>query len=213
MGRVMVLAGAAALAVMVTGTASAQCVTAENLARGILFDRQGAGTTSAIALGGGVVQVNYDYGRDGYADRRDMAMGLYETALSSVSAPPDVIGVWSERTESRDFAGRFPAPEPGRTWETTITMRWEISDFSGMPQSGRDRAAAVYAFLEPMEVTVSGCAYQVIPVEVRMAWDEFDYTRRYAYFPAIGVAIETRVTDNLRGSARTTGITALRAVP
>lgn len=209
------LRGAAAVlaAVIAAGPVAAQCVTAADLARGVLFERQGEGLGSGVALPGGGVQVNYEHGRDGYADRRDMAMGLYETAVSHVTDPPDVVGAWSFLTESREHAGRFPAPEPGRTWETTITRRWEISDYSGMPQSGQERIAAVYAFLDPVEASLSGCAYQVIPVEVRLTSDERDVTRRYAFFPAIGMAIETRVTDHRTGEVVTHGITALRAVP
>jgi hypothetical protein len=90
-------------------------------------------------------------------------------------------------------------------------MRWEMSDFSGTPQGGRERMTAVYAFLEPNEVTLSGCGYQVIPVEVRLTSRERDYTRRYAYFPALGFAIETRVTNNQTGTVDTNGITGLRA--
>jgi hypothetical protein len=193
------------------GAAAAQCLTADDLARGILFDRQDAGTGSAIAMGEGAVQVDYRADSQGYADRRDMASGVYETRIVSVSAPPDVIGVWSERIESRDFSGRFPAPEAGRTWETRITTRWEISDFSGMPQSGRERISAVYSFLQANDVTLSGCAYQVIPVEARLTWEDGDLTRRYAYFPALGVAIETRETDHRTGEVYTHGITGMRA--
>jgi hypothetical protein len=208
--RIGVLVAAEVALTLLAQGAAAQCVTADDLARGILFDRQDAGTGTAIAMGGGAVQVDYDAGTQGYTDRRDMALGVYETAMTSVSAPPDVIGVWSEWTATRDFAGRFPAPEAGLTWETTVTVRWEMSDFSGMPQSGRERLSAVYAFLEPNVVTLSGCAYQVIPVEVRLTSGERDQTRRYAYFPAVGVAIETRVTDNLTGDVVTNGITGLR---
>jgi hypothetical protein len=200
------------LLVLLAGPAAAQCLTSANLEEGILFDRQGAGTGSAIAAGDGVVQVNYDAAREGYTDLRNMAQGVYETSILTVAAPPDVIGAWSERTETRRHADRFPAPESGRTWETTITLEWDTSDFSGIPKAGRSRVTAVYAFLEPMDVTVSGCNYQVIPVELRVSGQALDYTTRYAYFPTLGVAIETRVTDHLTGTQTTTGIIGMRAV-
>jgi hypothetical protein len=203
------LAGVAFL-VMAGGPVTAQCVTAADLAGGILFDRQGAGTGSAIAVDEDTVQVDYDAGRRGYTDRRTMALGVYETEILSVSAPPDVIGVWSDRLENRSFVGRFPRPEAGRTWETRINMTWEMSDFSGIPQGGRERMEVAYVFLPPNDVTLSGCAYQVIPLEMRLRWDDNDYTHRYAYFPAIGVAIETQVTNHNAGWQNTHGITGLR---
>lgn len=199
------------LLMLLAGPAAAQCLTSANLEKGILFDRQGAGTASAIAVGDGVVQVNYDVSRDGYTDLRNMAQGVYETSILTVAAPPDVVGAWSERTESRRHGGGFPAPEAGRIWETTITLEWDTSDFSGIPKSGRERVTAVYAFLEPMDVTVSGCDYQVVPVELRLSGQALDYTTRYAYFPTLGVAIETRVTNHLTGTQTTNGIIGMRA--
>jgi hypothetical protein len=202
----------AALAALWAGPAAAQCLTAADLARGILFERQGAGTGSAIAAGDGVVQVNYDAARDGYTDLRNMAQGVYETTILTVAAPPDVVGAWSERTDTLRHAGRFPAPEAGSSWETAVTRNWDIADFTGTPRSGRDRATAAYAFLAPMDVTVSGCGYQVIPIERRLTGDGFDYTTRFAYFPALGVALETRVTDHVTGTQRTNGIIGMTAV-
>lgn len=200
-----------ALIVAFAGPAAAECLSSANLERGILFDRQGAGTGSAIAAGDGVVQVNYDASRDGYTDLRNMAQGVYETTILTVAAPPDVVGAWSERTETRRHAGRFPVPESGQIWETTVTLEWDIWDFSGIPRDGRERVTAVYTFLEPMDVSVSGCAYQVVPVELRLSGQELDYTTRYAYFQSLGVAIETRVTNHLTGTQTTHGIIGLRA--
>jgi hypothetical protein len=195
---------------MSDGPVVAQCVTAADLAAGIRYDRQGKGTGTAIAVDERTVQVDYDASRPGYTDRRTMALGVYETEIRSVSAPPDVIGVWSDRLENRSYVGRFPAPESGRTWETRINMTWEMSDFSGIPKGGRARMDVAFVFLPPNDVTLSGCAYRVIPVEMRLRWDDNDLTRRYAYFPAIGVAIETQVTNHGAGWQNTHGMTGLR---
>lgn len=72
------------------------------------------------------MQIDYDFDRDGYTDRRDLALGFCETEILRVSAPPDVIGDWSELTETRDHVGRFPPPVPCTSWHTTINMRGEM---------------------------------------------------------------------------------------
>ncbi len=209
----LALAGAICLAGAVGGgVAHAQCLGPDDLARGVLFERQGDGLGRAIAADG-VVRVDYDYGQQGYTDRHDLSQGLYETARLASSAPPDVIGVWSSRETTISWQGRFPPPEPGAGWQSTASTRWEMSDFSGVPQRGRDRFSVTYAFLAQTEARLGGCTYAVIPVEVRWQGRDSDRTHRHAYFPALGLAIETQVTDHLTGQVSTRGITALRAAP
>jgi len=202
----------AGLIMLAGGPLAAQCVTQADLARGVLFDRQGDVTGRAIAAEG-VVRVDYDYGAQGYTDRRDMVQGVYETARLAESAPPDVIGLWSSRTTAITWQGRFPPPTPGTGWQSTANTRWELSDFSGVPQRGRERFSVSYTFLAQTEARLGGCTYAVIPVEVRWRGRDSDQTHRHAYFPALGLAIETQVTYHLTGNVSTHGITGLRAAP
>lgn len=200
----------ATLLLMILSTpAMADCVTRDDLATGVILRFQDGTPGTVVALSDGSVQINYRNDDSGYFDLRDAVLGIFETRVRVGGAPPDVIGIWADRTETRRFQGRLPQPEPGRTWTTTVNMRWDVSDHSGTPRDGRERWSVSYAFLDARQVTLSGCDYISIPVEATYADADPPRIQRFAYFPDLGFGVETQVTFPATGVVNTNGLSAM----
>ena len=185
-------------------------MTSESLATGVQFTRQQGQQGWVQSAGGDRVQVDYIVGREGYREAVLLQGGVYPIQYVDLSAPPDVIGVWSNTQTAIQVSGRPPVPVPGGEWSTTIRIRVTGDDFSGRLIDDRYRLEGVYRFLAEEVVTLSGCQYRMIPVELTMRNENGAAMERSVYFPDLGFAIRTQRTNLGNGSVTTNGLTAMR---
>lgn len=195
---------AALVAGLVVQPAGARCVDAGDLARGILFDRDGGFPGKVVAQAGGVF-VDYAHGNSG-TDERQTLMGIYE--LSTVTAlGGDFIGTGPVAV-TQHFQGDPPEPVAGQGWQSRVRLRISGDGTTG-PDSGKThvvRRQVRYSFLAEREVTLSGCTYRALPVEAVFGQGDSELRQRWIYFPDLGFGLETIPLG--RGVAQ--GLTALR---
>lgn len=181
------------------------CVTAEDAVRGVTFTRAD-GHVGQLTVSGDETVIDYDTGREGPVDARHATFGVFETSrvlqegLGIVvgSAPPYF--TWK-------YAPRPKAVTPGGGWSGTIRgMRDDVGygdQMMEMHNRIRWMAKATFAYLPTQEVRISGCPYEVVPVEAVFEGDQ-RASQRWLWFPALGFAIET-IRDGKRN-----GITAMK---
>jgi hypothetical protein len=179
------------LALPLPGMARADCPTPGDLASGIAFARQDGHSGLVSSTDGQNFSIDYAVAKQGWKDQRVATFGIYETqAVIGGSAPARMIF---------SYAGTPPTPEPGSTWETRIRSTAEWDDGSSDGLGGRVEAARVtYRFLPATEITLSGCAHAVIPVEAELRGDT-PMIRHFDYFPALGFGLETGLGDTANG--------------
>jgi hypothetical protein len=105
---------------------------------------------------------------------------------------------------------------PGTDWSGRVTLRWRETNPSVAEDTDLRRAAtARLRVLDEARVTLSGCSYRILPVE--LAVEEAGATlvqRRAIHFPDLGLTVVTLVgPDALLGDQVRQGITALSAAP
>lgn len=204
----LALLAAAFGGVCAAGPAAADCVTPAHVVTGVALRFQDGTPGRAIALGDGVIRIDYRRDGSGYYETREGPRGIFETRIAEGGAPRDVIGVWSDEVETRQLQGNPPEPVPGTAWDTVADSTWELSDFSGMPQEGRLRFSVRYDFLDLREVTLSGCTYRVIAVEATLRHEDRFQVERYAYFADLGFGVRTQVRLD-DGTVLTNGLSAM----
>lgn len=187
--------------------ATAACVAPGDLARGIVFQREIKGTGTAIQNGQNV-QVNYRAGSSSGSDMVVAKYGIYPKRGAAHDAPPGVIGAWFNSTSTYAFSGNPPAPQPGRSWQSTLTIRSKGDDQSGAFKSTQ-RYTVTYQYEQPRQATLSGCTYSVLGVTARFTGEGRDWTDRYAYFPDLGFGVVTQYTNNQTGKSARYGITRM----
>lgn len=199
--RGLTLAMAAVL--MLAGPAAARCVVAGDLARGVVFARDGAFQGRLVAKDGGVF---IDYATDsGSTDTRQTLFGIYELATVT-AAGAEWVGTGPVAVR-QVFRGDPPEPVAGQTWQVRIKATVTGDGTTG-PDSGSTkvvRRQASYDFLPEKTVTISGCRYRVIPVEAHFRQSAAGFDQRWLYFADLGFGIETIPA----GRTVSAGITAL----
>ena len=186
--------------------AEARCVTAADLATGVSFKRQD-GHTGTVIQRGGLVSIDYAVDAKVRVNRVMSLYGVY--ARKSVSYPHDakVAGKGIVTTTAR-FSGTPPVPQAGKVWNTTVDLK--ISDHSTAENvTGLASYPERFAFRAVHQVNLSGCTYDVIPVEATVAAKDRTYTIGLAYFPDLGFALQTRITYTPTGTVTANLLTAL----
>lgn len=195
--------------------AAAACVTADTLATGVAFTRADGMGGLAVRDGADVL-IEYRYtAPKGNRDERAGRFGIYET--NTISEGKRRNGTALELRGRHETVTRLsPAgkePVPGQTFK----MRWrEITKAcigSECEQIWRSWGTVTYRFLTSQTVRISGCAYEVIPVEATFFGTVPLYTTRWLYFPELGFGLETRVTDHMMETDMKLGLTSMTAAP
>ncbi len=201
----------AVLLALLPGLAEARCVTAEDLATGIAFKRQDGRTGLAVAQDGGVL-VDYATNPKGaWQDLRKTDRGIYEATWAWTPTEEYYVGGGPGGGWQYAIQGKPPEPEAGATWKTTV--RVTESHYDGTESGGpvlKYLLKAVYSFQDVKEAKLSGCTYRIQPVEATFTGKNTHFTRRWIYFPDLGLGLETRVTDHAGGEDRQLGLTALK---
>lgn len=184
--------------------AAADCVTANDLSKGVVFARADGHKGRVIAKGDGVF-VDYAAGAPVWSDNRQTLLGIYELSSTHYRVEdPNMVGGGSTDTV-QSFRGKPPVPVAGQGWSGVVKahVRQNNSSESG-GYDYDDRFKVSYAFLAERTVKLSGCSYKAIPVEANFVGKDNSHTQRWLYFPDLGFGLETRENgvDN--------GLTALK---
>ncbi len=173
--------------------AEAECVTADNLAKGISFTRQD-GHKGRITSQGGALLVEYVIDRQAWTDARVARFGIYEQHFAPWLSDDIIVGGDPPQFDWV-FSPPPPAPRPGMTWHTGI---WQTETDVGYgsqmvkivshKESGIE---ATFTYKAEAKAKLSGCTYRIQPVEASFKGLDSTFTRRWIYFPDLGFGLET----------------------
>lgn len=183
----------------------ADCLVQSDILGGVNFERQDGHLGQAV-LNSDQLRINYASDAASYLDKRNTAIGIYETSWTWL---PYEAEATDQRLEYRySYSGQPPLPQENITWKSEVTV--QETPTLGPPKTYV--LNATYSFQPLRRANLSDCSYQVIPVEARFSGNGVDYTRRWFYFTELGFGLEVRVTDNLTGASRGLGLTRLTAI-
>jgi len=193
------------------GLADARCVTAKDLAAGVAFKRADGRNGLAVAANGGV-KVDYAFGaKTAWNDQRQTDRGIYEKTWGYTPTDDYIVGEGPGGGYDYKLKGKPPEPKAGQSWKTAIRVR--ESHYDGTESGGEVLeyvVQAVYSFQAVKQAKLSGCTYDIQPVEATFTGKGVHQTRRWIYFPQLGFGLETRFTDHGTGEDRQMGLTALK---
>lgn len=174
--------GAVALALVLSGGAAfAQCLTAADLGRGIVFGYDGGNVTTVRRLNDGTQEIVERYADGGNPIRFVAVHGIYFTQEFEIDAanrpvpetrldilfPVDPLGL--------------PRPVPGGGWQGNTVNVFEDG-------YRRDEVTTIAFSAAPVR-TISGCDYDSVRADLRYDWgDEGGLTLVYHYLPALDTA-------------------------
>ncbi len=190
--------------------AFADCVTKDDLARGVAFKRQD-GRAGLIKAKGKTFEINYAVGsKTAWLDERDAVMGIYETAWAYTPTDDHYVGGGPGGLYAYKFVKKPPVPAEGTAWQSKIKVTETQDNGTEFgPEVSKTSIAVVYSFQPIKEAQLSGCPYRIMPVEATFTGENTHLTQRWIYFPDLGFGLETRVTVHNSGDDRKLGLTAL----
>jgi hypothetical protein len=170
-----------------------------DLAKGIAFTRKD-GSKGVAKADGDEVRIDYVTNRGAWTDIRFAKNGVFETSRTVEENEEPMVGS-SAPTYSWTYSPKIIMPADGATWSGRVreTVEVTISDENATVDRRRTQWKAMYRCFEPREVTLSGCAYQVLTVEAMFTGDNGGYNQRWVYFPALGLGLETRRNEVSNG--------------
>ncbi|OYZ88536.1 MAG: hypothetical protein B7Y00_04135 [Sphingomonadales bacterium 17-56-6] len=182
------------LAALLAGSARAECVTADDLTRGISFTRQD-GHSGHVQKKGTKVEVEYVTDRDRWYDSRATRLGIHDTHFSAWMSDAYLLG---SLPPEFDWTYGTPPPEPaaGKTWTTAITqIETDVGFGSYMRRQvthQRTDLVGRFTVLDAGQGKLSGCTYRILPVEATFKGGGKSLARRWIYFPDLGFGLETK---------------------
>ena len=197
-------------ALTATSPALADCVTKDDLARGVAFKRQD-GRAGLIKAKGKGFEIDYALGsKTAWQDQRSAIMGIYETALAVTPTDEYYVGGGPGGLYGYKFVKKPPVPTEGASWKSVVKVTdTQDNGTENGPEISKYSVDVVYSFQAVKEAKLSGCSYRIMPVEATFTGENTHLTQRYIYFPDLGFGLETRVTVHNSGEDRKLGLTAL----
>lgn len=188
----------------------AECVTAKDVATGVVFKRQD-GRVGLVSGKGADIAVNYAAtSKTAWTDQRKTKLGIYELSWGYTPTDDYYVGGGPGGSWTYKLSGKPPVPEAGKSWKTRVSIESHVDDGTeNGAKTLRSAVDATYRFLEPSTAKLSGCSYTILPVEADFKSKNTDFTRRWIYFPDLGFGLETRFSNHLNGEDRKLGLTAL----
>lgn len=171
--------------------ADAGCLTAASIDQGVVFRRADGHSGSAIRKDG---RIFIDYAaEDGVRiDLRQTRLGIYETAMTQLFIDEAAMGAGTEMFAQR-FAGKLAEPVAGGGWRGKVEVQFDADNPSVVESLAQGWVwDAEFSFLPEFSGTLSGCAYRVIPVEVRFRTASRVFDQRFVYFPQLGFGLESK---------------------
>lgn len=201
----------AAVLALAAGAAEAECLTAQSAQTGVIFTREDGSKGTLVATGEGMMRVDYAFGRKDKISKVNALYGIYTQEAVAWQGDPEAVGGRGATVTKFNRSGREPLPEAGKTWKTRLrTVQTTADDSEAGSEVSRANYRVTYSYQAPREVSLSGCAYQMMPVEATFVGTEAHFTRRWAFFPDLGFGLETMYTDHRNGIETRMGLTALR---
>jgi hypothetical protein len=176
----------------------ADCVTFKSVTKGITVT-QADGSIWTVRRGA----------RNGIRMDQTNADGIYAKYFEG---PYGIFPTESTRNSigsTAEYVYAKPPPEP------SLTMNWtsnyKINNISHYDKSRQDwRRGKVHVTAADLrEVTISGCPYRVMGVDVAETADGRTTVLHYAYFPDLRFGTQTRITSN-GGTVEEAGIVAMQ---
>ena len=200
------------LALTLAPAAHAGCLDFTSIEKGVAFARADGHKGLARTRDGGIF---IDYALNtgtAWSDTRRTQLGIYERTWSWSPTDEYYVGGAPGAYYEYKRSGKQPEPRPGTTWSTNLRID-ETNDngTEAGAQTDTTRLKVSYSFLNAQEVTLSGCKYTAIPVELR--GPSAKLIRRWMYFPDLGFGLETRMTDPESGHDLKLGLTSMKAAP
>ncbi|QYZ71578.1 hypothetical protein [Neotabrizicola shimadae] len=196
------------LALLASTPVGAECLTEASLDSGVMFTRADGRTGSAVRGPRDVLRIDYALGDANRIDRVEAKYGIFTQKALDRLGPP---GTPATETIFRR-AGRQKAPQAGEAWKTRLSIVAETEAVPpARPVKSRADYQVTYSYQSEQTVTLSGCKYRMIPVEATFVGDTAHFTRRWDYFPELGLGLETRYTDHRTGIDTRLDLKALRA--
>ena len=201
-----------AIACLASPTSAAECVSADDLATGIVFEQQQLGRGLIQTVEGNRLRTTYTSSSSAQGEESVALWGIYSESYhvwndgAGLATPQD----W---TDSFRFSVKPPLPEAGLNWSAKITRKRK-GEIDGETVTDKATEAVSFTYDAPRSVTFGSCDYAVMTVTGRFTAEGVDFIRRYAYFPDLGFGLQTRWVDNTLFEAEDThGITALSPRP
>lgn len=185
---------------LLAAPAWADCIPFKAMKKGIEVQLQD-GARWLVKIGAGdVVRMDKTNHTGAYAQYVEAPFGTYPT--ESTRNGIGVISVY-------DFAKVPPEPRDGLYWTSNARQTW-LSQAGTRDVTIRVKVTATGS--APRTVTISGCDYRAVTLDLAITSDRGTFTLRHACFPELRFGIQTRLTD-ISGEETRTGITGMRAAP
>lgn len=182
---------------MAGGSGWAQCVTQNDLGRGVVVTFDTGDRTITRARGDGVLQVDETY-LNGAPTRRFLARhGVYFLEEFEVAANGGQVPGTRLVIEFPLDPARLPLPAPGTSWTGQTVNVFE---------DGATRAeTTTIAFSDAPDITLGACTYEAVQADLRYDWGaEGGLTLSYLYLPAVGAAV--LMSNQFDGGERITSV-------
>ncbi|EEW26001.1 hypothetical protein [Rhodobacter ferrooxidans] len=116
-----------------------------------------------------------------------------------------------QRDQFRYVGSNFPDLATGVSWLAPVSIRHETTDATGaISESTDSTATAVYSGVDDQVVTVAGCAYRAVGIEVEYSGkSDRLIKRRQLYFPDLGFSVITASGPDSYGPADRNDVTGV----
>jgi hypothetical protein len=161
----------------------ADCVTFDSITKGITVT-QADGSVWTVRRGArDSIRIDQTNATGVYAKYVEGPYGVYPTESTR-----NGIGSTAEYT----FAKAPPQPDIGMDW----TSNYKVNDIPHYDKSRQDwrKGKARVTAADLRDVTISGCPYRVMGVDVAMTANDRVTVVHYAYFPDLRFGSQTRIT-------------------
>ena len=203
----MSVAGAALVVLAgLSAPAMARCVIPSDLARGIVFLREGTGMGTAM-LREGAVELRYTAGNAEVELTYLADRGVFPRRVVEAYGPGAPVQPGERDEEIWRFASPPPPLVPGVQWTASVAIQSQGTLFG--QHDTREQGIATYAVGGPETVEIGGCRYSVLSVEGRIERGGATRQERFAYFPDLGFGLLTGVTDRGTGQGVQFGLLSL----
>lgn len=172
----------AALCALLASPVWADCVTFDSVTKGVTVTHADGSVWTVRRGARNAIRMDQTNATGVYAKYIEGPYGVYPTESTR-----NGIGGTAEYT----YAKAPPEPGIGMGWTSNIKVN-DIPHYDTARQDWRRGKARVTAS-DLREVTLSGCSYQVMGVDVAMTVEDRVTVFHYAYFPDLRFGTQTRV--------------------
>ncbi|GGL67258.1 hypothetical protein [Wenxinia marina] len=181
MSFIRVISASAVAAVAFAASAAAQCYTSADLTRGLQVRFENGDYTTFKRTNDGFLDVTENYSDGSNPILFRAWKGVYFTSEHEIDAMGNAIPGTRLDIEFESDVTRLPEPYPGVSWTGPTVNIFEAG--------GSRNEVTTATFSAHPDVTLSGCDYEAVQVDLRYDWGaDGGLDLVYIYLPAIGTA-------------------------